>query len=295
MESAFTDWTHLQYSCQITASLTVHSIQIHGQVLANISNNNTHRQSRELEKKRTYQIIYSLQLAVKNSFTLNPISMWFVLALIVGITLAWLSFTPCAGWYPRQHSAGVSLQVPLLGGQNSHLFSPLLELCTYFLLLPGFFHFFARLFLYYSTLASPQPLLLLNSCFSSCGSSVFSILLKIKNLKPIHKIPSCFLSCADDAPYSVPFPHGGSAGLVLGLGAALSHCHRSLRDIHWISPQFLRSVKHLWSSGDTDLVVAARSEEGSCKQAMERCVPEAAQRALPPLPVSLSFISRSGP
>lgn len=111
-------------------------------------------------------------------------------------------------------------------------FSPLLELCTYFLLLPGFFHFFARLFLYYSTLASPQPLLLLNSCFSSCGSSVFSILLNIKNLKPIHKIPSCFLSCADDAPYSVPFPHGGSAGLVLGLGAALSRCHRSLRDIH---------------------------------------------------------------
>lgn len=70
---------------------------MHGQVLANISNNNTHRQSKELENKRIYQIIYSLQLAVKNSFTLNPISMWFVPAFIVGITLAWLSFTPYAG------------------------------------------------------------------------------------------------------------------------------------------------------------------------------------------------------
>lgn len=162
MESAFTDWTHLQYSCRITASLTVHSIQIHGQVLANISNNNTHRQSRELEKKRTYQIIYSLQLAVKNSFTLNPISMWFVLALIVGITLAWLSFTPCAGWYPRQHSAGVSLQVPLLGGQNSHLFFP--HSWNFALIFYSFPVSFIFLHVFFYII---QPLLLLNPCCSS--------------------------------------------------------------------------------------------------------------------------------
>lgn len=224
----------------------MHSIQMHGQVLANISNNNTHRQSKELENKRTYQIIYSLQLAVKNSFTLNPISMWFVPAFIVGITLAWLSFTPYAGRYWRQRSAGVSLHVPVLDGQNSNLFSSLLELSTYLLLLHTFFHFFLRIFFcviqpllllnscYSSTLAAPQLLLLLSSCFSSCRSSVFSILFKNKNRKPINKIPSCFLSHADDAPYFVPFPHGGSAGLVLelGLGAVLSCCHRSLCAIH---------------------------------------------------------------
>lgn len=170
MESAFPDWTHLQYFCQITGFLTEHSIQMHGQVLANISNNNTHRQSKELENKRTYQIIYSLQLAVKNSFTLNPISMWFVPAFIVGITLAWLSFTPYAGWYWRQRSAGVSLHVPVLDGQNSNLFSSLLELSTY-LLLPTFFHFFTHLFLCYPTIAAPQLLLFLNSCCSSALAS----------------------------------------------------------------------------------------------------------------------------
>lgn len=118
-----------------------------------------------------------------------------------------------------------------------------------FFLTPGTFHLFTSshfLSFFYasfsvlsnpccsSTLAIPQLLLLLSSCFSSCRSSVFSILFKNKNRKPINKIPSCFLSHADDAPYFVPFPHGGSAGLVLelGLGAVLSCCHRSLCAIH---------------------------------------------------------------
>lgn len=49
----------------------VYSIQMHIHVLANVTNNITRRQSRELEKKRTHQVIPSLKLAGNNSFILN--------------------------------------------------------------------------------------------------------------------------------------------------------------------------------------------------------------------------------
>lgn len=44
---------------------------MHIHVLANVTNNITRRQSRELEKKRTHQVIPSLELAGNNSFVLN--------------------------------------------------------------------------------------------------------------------------------------------------------------------------------------------------------------------------------
>lgn len=49
----------------------VYSIQMHIHVLANVTNNITRGQSRELEKKRTHQVIPSLELAGNNSFILN--------------------------------------------------------------------------------------------------------------------------------------------------------------------------------------------------------------------------------
>lgn len=49
----------------------VYSIQMHIHVLAKVTNNITCGQSRELEKKRTHQVIPSLELAGNNSFILN--------------------------------------------------------------------------------------------------------------------------------------------------------------------------------------------------------------------------------